>query len=87
MGNQPHFVEAANKYLFRQKLKRIRLEMKLTQKALGENSGLSSSYISDLECGRRGIRFYNICRLAKSLGVTVSELLDFSDLEPTDEAL
>lgn len=67
------------------RLRAFRLTHNLTQKRLGLLSGLSPSYISDIECGRRGIRFVNLCRLAKGLGVSVSVLLDFDECESTDE--
>lgn len=66
-------------------IRSIRTKNNMTQKSLGEKAGLSPSYISDLECARRGIRFVNLCRLAQGLGVSVSELLDFDDDVSTDE--
>ncbi|MCI9129170.1 MAG: helix-turn-helix transcriptional regulator [Eggerthellaceae bacterium] len=65
-------------------LRSLRLNRGMTQKDLSSSSMLSARYISDIECGRRGIRFVNTCRLARGLGVPVSELLDFDDADLAD---
>ncbi len=59
------------------RVRRLRLGRTLTQKELGNRCNLSCRYISDLECGRRGIRLANLYRLSYGLDMTLSGLLDF----------
>lgn len=59
------------------RLKALRKQAGLTQEQLEERSGLARSYISDVETGRRNASIKNITKLAKGLGVKVSELTDF----------
>ncbi len=67
---------AARRQILGSRLKRFRTARALTQRQLGSLSRLSSQYISDVECGRRGIRFANLCRIAGALGLSVSSFLD-----------
>lgn len=58
-------------------LKRIRMEKELTQLALAKRSRVAQGYISELEAGREknpGIE--TLRKLAKALGVPVTELLE-----------
>lgn len=59
-------------------LKKIRLDKKTTQKQLSEISGVSQSYISEIENNGHICTVYILCRLCKALGVTPNELLDKS---------
>jgi len=52
----------------------LRKERHLTQLALSIESGLSKSYLSDLERGQRNPTVAVLCRLVKALGVTLEEL-------------
>jgi transcriptional regulator with XRE-family HTH domain len=48
----------------------------LTQEGAGEKADLDPTYISGIERGVRNPSLLSICRLAKALGVSVSELVD-----------
>ncbi|GAA0860172.1 hypothetical protein GCM10008916_25330 [Clostridium nitritogenes] len=62
---------------FGKKLRQCRLEKKLSMNALSKLSGVSSSYISDLENGKNNRPSVDILyRLADALGVSRNELLD-----------
>jgi transcriptional regulator with XRE-family HTH domain len=57
-------------------LRRRRTQLGMTQEALGERSGLTKGYLSQVESGRIGFPGADIRRrLAKALGVTHLELL------------
>jgi transcriptional regulator with XRE-family HTH domain len=49
---------------------RLRREKGLTQEQVGERSGFSQQYISDLERGRRNPTIITLYELAQSLGVS-----------------
>jgi ribosome-binding protein aMBF1 (putative translation factor) len=53
-----------------------RLAKKLSQEALAEEADFDRTYISLLERGERNPSFTNLCRIAKALGTTPSELLE-----------
>lgn len=59
------------------KLKAYREDSGLTQDKLGELTGLDRSYISDIERGARNPGLKNIERLAKALGIKISDLTNF----------
>jgi len=48
----------------------------LTQERAGEKADLDPTYISGIERGVRNPSLLSICRLAKALGVSASELLE-----------
>jgi transcriptional regulator with XRE-family HTH domain len=48
----------------------------LTQEQLGDKAGLDPTYISGIERGVRNPSVLSIERLARALGVSVSEILD-----------
>lgn len=52
----------------------------LTQQELAEKANMSSSFITKLENPNIfiGITFEKLCKIAKALGVTEAELLDFT---------
>lgn len=58
-------------------LARIRKEKGITQEKLQDLSGLDRGYISGVERGARNPSIKNIERLAKALGVSVSDLTNF----------
>jgi XRE family transcriptional regulator, regulator of sulfur utilization len=63
----------------------LRKERHLTQLALGLESGLSKSYISDLERGQRNPTVEVLLRLVKALGVTLEEL--FRGVVPLEQLI
>jgi transcriptional regulator with XRE-family HTH domain len=48
-----------------------------SQERLALESGLARSYVGGIERGQRNIALINICILAKTLGVSPSEMLNF----------
>ena len=56
-------------------LKRKRLELDLTQENLAERSGLSTRYISRLECHNQQPNYKFIKALAMGLEISTSELI------------
>jgi transcriptional regulator with XRE-family HTH domain len=64
---------------FGKKLARLRKVRGWSQEQLALESGLARSYLGGVERGQRNIALLNICRLAETLGVPPSELLNFTD--------
>ncbi len=56
-------------------MKRIRLEIGLTQEQFSERSGFSQQYVSDLERGRRNPTVVTLFELATALNSTPVALL------------
>jgi transcriptional regulator with XRE-family HTH domain len=61
---------------FGKKVKEIRLKNKMSQGDLAKILGVHPTYISGIERGVRNMALKNIERLAKSLRVKASELLE-----------
>ncbi|WP_110114403.1 helix-turn-helix transcriptional regulator [Bacillus sp. CGMCC 1.16541] len=68
------------KLLFGNRLKQVRKDKHLSQEQLAQKSGLTRSYISDVERGSRNISLENIYTLSLALDVTLSVLFDLSDV-------
>lgn len=62
---------------FGRRIKELRTEKKLTQQQLADISGLHKNYIGMIERGERNPSLLNIDILAKSLEVSISELMQF----------
>jgi transcriptional regulator with XRE-family HTH domain len=60
--------------VFAANMRAIRLDKNLSQEELAEASGLHRTYIGSVERGERNISLDNIEKIAKALGVDVSEL-------------
>ena len=59
-----------------QNLKRYRLSERISQFELGKLSGVSRSYISEIESGiYSNISLYIICNLCKALTITPNDLI------------
>lgn len=58
------------------KIRKLRKNNNFTLKELSERSGLSVSFISDIENGRRIPRLENLDKLSKALNVDISYLID-----------
>ena len=56
-------------------LRRLRGERGLSQEALAHKTGLSQTYLSQVEGGKRNISIDNISALAKAFSISISELL------------
>lgn len=55
-------------------LRRKRLELELTQEAFAHKCGLDRTYVSGIERGKRNVSLLNIGLIAKTLGVSISDL-------------
>lgn len=64
--------------LFGKRLSELRKLRGWSQEKLALESGLARSYIGGIERGQRNIALLNICVLANTLGVSPSEMLNFS---------
>ena len=67
------------KLLFGQRLALLRREKGWSQEQLALQSGMARSYLSGIERGQRNISLQNIVKLARTLEVRPSVLLDFSE--------
>lgn len=58
------------------KLKKFREDRGLTEETLAKKAGVSGAYLARLEIGRHDPHLSRLRKLAKALGVKVSELVD-----------
>ena len=63
--------------LFGKRLEELWRQRGWSQEKLALESGLARSYLGGVERGQRNIAVVNICRLAQTLGVDLSELMRF----------
>ena len=63
--------------LLGQRLATLRKERSWSQERLALESGIARSYLGGVERGKRNVALLNICKLAQTLGVKPSELMDF----------
>lgn len=63
--------------LFGCHVKEIRLSLGLSQEQLASMCELDRTYISGIERGKRNLSLINIVKLASSLNISPSELMDF----------
>ena len=58
------------------RIKTLRMERHLTQERLSNDIGMAQSYLAEVENGKRNVSLVNITRIAKGLGVQLSELFE-----------
>lgn len=58
------------------KIKRLRVDRGMTQKALAKKAGVSREYVARLETGRHDPSLSTLAKLAKALGVPVARLVE-----------
>jgi transcriptional regulator with XRE-family HTH domain len=61
--------------LLGKRVRKLRLEMNLSQEQLADVTGLHRTYIGAVERGERNISLDNIIRLARGLEITASALV------------
>lgn len=64
------------KYIFGQRIKKLRKEKGLSQEKLAYICGLHRTYISDVERGSRNISLENIYAISKALDISLKDLFD-----------
>ena len=55
-----------------------RKEQKISQEEFARKAGITRSYMSNIENGKRCVSIEVIDKIAKTFGITMSELLDFT---------
>lgn len=61
--------------LFGENVRKVRKSKELTQEELADKTGLHSTYIGQVERGRRNPSLINICKIIKALNVTATSIL------------
>lgn len=61
-------------FSFGQTIRRIRLSKEISQERFADLCDLHRTYISDVELGKRNVSLENIDKMAKALGIRISEL-------------
>jgi transcriptional regulator with XRE-family HTH domain len=64
-----------------ERVRRRRLELGLTQDALAEKAGISKSFLSDLENGRRSVGAETLLDLGRAMGVSLDFLMTGKESE------
>ncbi|MBI2059239.1 MAG: helix-turn-helix transcriptional regulator [Nitrospirae bacterium] len=59
---------------FGRNLRRVRLELDLSQEEIAERAGITNKYLSEIENGKRSVRLAVAHRLSHALGKTLDEL-------------
>ena len=59
-------------------IKEIRLKKKITQEELSRKSGISESYISELENNLKMPTILTLCKLAEALEVEITKLYKYT---------
>lgn len=72
---------------FGEKVKALRKKAGLTQEQLAERCGRGKSYICNIEKGTRTTTLDNVPNLATALGVSIGELIDPDEVEPSSPYL
>ena len=67
---------------FGNKIKKLRLDKNISQEKLSFLTGFHRTYIGMIERGERNISLTNIAVFAKVFEMNLSELIDFSDVNP-----
>lgn len=64
------------------RIKIKRLEAHLSQEEIAESANFSLPFVSDVECGKKGISLYYFLKLAKVLKIDMNDFLErYVDLE------
>ena len=64
-----------NYVLLGKRIREIRIQMKLSQAALAEMSGLSTRYISHIETARKKASLSSLVSIADAVGISIDEIL------------
>ncbi len=61
---------------FGQRVRELRKNAGLSQEAFADQCGLDRTYVGGIERGERNLALRNIALIAKTLGISLSELMD-----------
>lgn len=64
---------------FGRQVRALRKKRKLSQEMLAFEAGLDRSYMGGVERGERNVSLINIAKIAKALGIELSDLFGFRD--------
>lgn len=64
-----------------QRIQQLRKGKGLTQENLSLESDISRSHIAMIEAGKRDITISSMFKISRALGVTLSDIFSFDDLE------
>lgn len=64
-----------------QRIQQLRKDKGLTQENLSLESDISRSHIAMIEAGKRDITVSSMFKISRALGVTLSDIFSFDDLE------
>ncbi len=78
---------AAIRYNLGNRIRLIRGEQNLTQNAFSEMVQINRSYLVDVEHGKRNVSIDNLIKIAKGLGMTLSELFEGVDTTVLDKRM
>ena len=67
---------------FGDRIRNLRAKKNISQEVLSFETGFHRTYIGMIERGERNISLTNMAVFAKVFGLTISELLDFSSINP-----
>ena len=70
-----------NSKVFGTVISRLRVQKGLTQEATSGLAGISRSHLAMLESGKKTVRLDTLWRIAETLGIKASELLELVDKE------
>jgi len=79
--------KAKQEELLGKRIKELRKKKGLTQEELGARAGISYKYLGSIERGLENPSFRHLAKIARALGVELSELFQFHHLEPSREKL
>ena len=66
---------------FGQAVRRIRKTRKISQEALALDAGINRTYMGDVERGERNLALLNMAKIARALGVKLSEIIRQTERE------
>ncbi len=64
-------------------MRTLRLQAGLTQKEMGARAGVRDTYVSEVESGRRSVRWITVTRFLRVLGADLRQLTDALDQAQT----
>jgi transcriptional regulator with XRE-family HTH domain len=65
------------KEFFGRRIQEIRKQKRLSQEQTAEKAGISSNYLSRIECGKENPTLDMLIKLGEAIGTDLSEMFDF----------